>query len=376
MKFIHIADLHIGKSLGEIDLYEDQKYALDAIIQKVREHQPEAVLIAGDVYDKAQPSARAVELADQFFTDLVAACGTVCVIGGNHDSHERLSFARRILSKRGLHIAGGYEGRLASVECGSAVIWMMPFFRPREAAAILGITEDMTYDQAVRAVIGNENIDPGCVNILLAHQFVIGGQNAPETCESEVELSTVGGIAHVDYGSFDAFDYVALGHLHGSQQVGREAVRYAGSPIKYSASEDRHIKTFVLGEIEKGMFQYTLIPITCLRNLRRIKGELGMLTRPETVALGSSEDLIDVTLTDAVLPPDAPSILRQYYPNVFHIGYQPQGFDQPSFYARRQRTAGELFREFYSYRNNGRDMDERMVKYMDRVIEEAGREDA
>lgn len=373
LRFIHLADLHIGRSLGEIDLIEDQRHALRAVVDRVRAHRPDAVLIAGDVYDRPSPSERAVALADEFLTALTESCGAVCVIGGNHDSQERLSFGRQILEKQGLHIAGSYRGRLEAVSCADATVWLMPFFRPREAASLIGPFEPMTFDGAVRAALAREEIDPGRVNVLMAHQFVTGGRGEEILSDSEMELTAVGGAERVDARAFDAFDYVALGHLHGPQRVGRDGVRYAGSLLKYSASEHRHRKTVILGEVSKHSLTLSEESVAPLRDLRVIRGALDQITAPEVVAGGNPGDFLHVTLTDRVLPPDALSRLKSFYPNVFRMEYAPPAAEQRTLSARRGLSAREMFREFYRFRMD-RDLDGAMEAYMDGVFDEAARE--
>ncbi len=370
MRFVHMADLHIGRSLGEIDLIEDQRHALKGIVDFVGAQKPDAVLIAGDVYDKSMPSERAVALADEFFTALTGKCGAVCVVGGNHDSQERLSFGRRILERQGLNIAGGYEGSLSKVDCGDATVWLMPFFRPREASGVIGPFEPMTFDGAVRAALSRETVDPGRVNVLVTHQFVTGVQGEAEESESEAELTAVGGAEKVDYRAFDAFDYVALGHLHKPQRAGREGVRYAGSLLKYSASEARHVKSVVAGEVTKDGLRVELHPVGAPRDLRVIRGTLEQLTRPETAASRNPEDYLHVTLTDPVLPPDAQARLRGLYPNIFRMEYAPPEAQFRPLSARRDLSPPELFREFFRFRT-GRDLDEGMAAYMDGVLDEA-----
>jgi len=370
LRFVHMADLHIGRSLGEIDLIEDQRAALTEIADFVGEKRPDAVLIAGDVYDKGVPSERAVALADEFFTALSGRCGAVCVVGGNHDSQERLSFGRRILERQGVYIAGNYEGRLFRVDCADAAVWLMPFFRPREAAGVIGPFEPMTFDGAVRAALRREALDPRRANVLVAHQFVTGGAGEADQSDSEAELTAVGGAERVDYRAFDGFDYVALGHLHKPQRIGREGVRYAGSLLKYSASEAHHVKNVVLGEVTRAGLRIELHPVAAPRDLRVVRGTLEALTRPETVAAGNPEDYLHVTLTDPLLPPDAQARLRGLYPNIFRMEYAPPEARFAPVDARRDLSPPELFRAFYRFRT-GREMDDAMAGYMDGVFDEA-----
>ena len=370
-----MADLHIGRSLGEIDLIEDQRAALRSAVECVKTHKPDAVLIAGDVYDRAMPSERAVALADEFFTALTACCETVCVIGGNHDSQERLSFARQLLEKQGLHIAGDYRGRLTKVDCRDATIWLMPFFRPREAAGVLGPFEPMTFDGAVRAALAREEIDPTRVNVLVAHQFVTAARGR-RTRATPKWSSPRWARRKVDYRAFDAFDYVALGHLHKPQRAGREGVCYAGSLLKYSASEAGHKSRWLWARRQREIFPFPWSPIAAPHDLRVIRGELEKLTAPEVAKAGDPNDYLHVTLTDATLPPDAQARLRLCYPNIFRMEYAPPAEEGlRALPMRRGLSAREMFREFYRLRN-GRDMDEGMASCMDGVFDEAGREAA
>ena len=256
MKLMHLADLHIGKRVHGFSMLKDQQYILEQILKVVDEERPDCVLMAGDIYDKPVPSAEAVTVFDDFLAGLYARQVRVCLISGNHDSAERLDFGGRIFESRDIHVAGRYDGQSPMVELqdehGPVRIWLLPFVRP--AAMRPYVPEVHTYQEAVEAALVRMKESCGDVadqskegsaakelawssarNVLVAHQFVINGGQLPEVCESE-ELS-LGTLDHVDMSAFDDFDYVALGHLHGPQQVGRPAVRYAGSPLKYSFSE-------------------------------------------------------------------------------------------------------------------------------------------
>ena len=245
MKFAHIADLHIGKKLGEVSLLPDQEVALSGIARDIQARGPDAVFLAGDVYDHPLPGADAVALFDRFLNALIASGAEIFVIGGNHDSQERLCFARDILSRQGLHIARPYEGHVERFDVKGVWVYLLPYVRPKEIERFFEGARFESMEDAVSAILAREEIDPARENVLVTHLFASARGDYPETSDSEI--NPVGGLSEVDVSLFDAFCYVALGHLHAPQKVGREGVRYAGSPIKYSFSEMRHKKSFVMG---------------------------------------------------------------------------------------------------------------------------------
>ena len=276
MKLIHLGDLHLGKCVLEEPMLEEQRRFLEQVARTAADRQADAVVIAGDLYDRAVPPAEAVEVLDAFFSSLHDAGIPVLAVPGNHDSPERLGFASRILAGQSLHIAGTYNGAVSRVvledEYGPVHFHLLPFLRPATVRARLGGDPGST-DEAVRAALAGLPGEPGARNVLVAHQFVTAGGRLPETCESETP--SVGGSDQVDASAFDGFDYVALGHLHRAQPVGRETVRYAGSPLKYSLSEVLHPKSYPLVTLgEKGQVAVELLPICPRRDLRRIRGTL------------------------------------------------------------------------------------------------------
>ena len=269
MKLIHLSDLHIGKRVNEFSMIEDQKYILNQILEIIREEEPDAVLIAGDIYDKSVPSAEAVEVFDDFLVSLAEAELPVFLISGNHDSAERLSFGGRILEKSRIHVSPVYHGETAPVTLrdswGPVRVFLLPFVKPSQVRAFFPDREIETYTDAVAAAVESMDVDEKERNVLITHQFVTGSVR----CESE-ELS-VGGTDNVDAGVFEAFDYVALGHLHGPQSAGKETVRYCGSPLKYSFSEVRHQKSVTVLELrEKGQVTVKTRPLTPRRDLETI----------------------------------------------------------------------------------------------------------
>ena len=248
MKLLHLADLHIGKRVYEYSMLEEQKHVLKQAFRMAKEHSVDGVLIAGDVYDKTIPTVEGVKLFDTFLTALKEKQIPAFVISGNHDSAERLSFGRHLFENEEIFLSGTYEDEILKKtltdEFGEVDIYLLPFLKPQQIEVADGEEKPQDYTEAVKLVLNRLNINKNNRNVLLAHQFVGGGSAAPERTDSETQ--SVGGVDMVDYHVFDDFDYVALGHLHGAQHVGRETVRYAGSPVKYSFSEARQVKSATL----------------------------------------------------------------------------------------------------------------------------------
>ena len=234
MKLIHLSDLHLGKRVNEFSMLEDQQYILTEILHIIDEEQPDGVLIAGDVYDKTVPSAEAVALLDDFLVRLAKRDLQIFLISGNHDSPERMAFGGRLMEGSGVHLAPVYDGRVRPIPMtdayGTVNFYLLPFVKPAHVRRCFPEREITTYTDALAAAIEAMGVDTNGRNVLLTHQFVTGAAR----CDSE-ELS-VGGTDNVDVSVFDPFDYVALGHIHGPQRVGRDTVRYCGTPLKYSFS--------------------------------------------------------------------------------------------------------------------------------------------
>ena len=266
MKLIHLSDLHLGKRVNECSMLEDQQYILGEILRIIDSEAPDAVLIAGDVYDKSVPSAEAVTLLDDFLVQLASRRVQTCLISGNHDSAERLSFGGRLMDAAGIHIAPVYDGSLTpltlSDEHGPVDIYLLPFLKPVQVRRFFPDEDIESYTDAMAAVLRAANVDTARRNVLVAHQFVAGAV----PCESE-EFS-VGGTDNVAVCVFDDFDYVALGHIHGPQKVGRETVRYCGTPLKYSFSEVSHKKSVTVVEMgEKGSVGIRTVPLVPRRDM-------------------------------------------------------------------------------------------------------------
>ena len=253
MKFIHTADLHIGKVVNEFSMLEEQKHVLNQILTIVKEEKADGLILAGDIYDRSVPSAEAVVALDQFLREATKLGIQIFMISGNHDSPERIGFARSILEDKGLHIEGMIRGNMNPVamedEYGTLNIYMLPFAKP---AIIRHLYQDetiVTCEDGVRKIIEESGIDANNRNLLITHHFVTNTGKPPEQSESESNL-LLGGAENVDASVFEAFDYAALGHIHGPQRMGRDTIRYSGSPIKYSFSEVFHKKSVTIVELK------------------------------------------------------------------------------------------------------------------------------
>lgn len=325
MKFIHLGDLHLGKSLCDYDLIEDQKYILDQILDICDKESVDGVMIAGDVYDKSIPSEAATTLLDYFLVKLARNGIKVFMVSGNHDSDDRLNFGSSLFTSNDIYISSIFDGTLhcESLSDGDTVIdvYMLPFVKASQVKHYFPEAKIDNYDDAVRTIISNTDIDPNHKNILVAHQFVAGTGEDPTLGGSEsVGTQSVGLVEKIGYDCFDAFDYVALGHIHSPQRVGRDEVRYSGSPLKYSLSEVNNEKTVPLITVsDEEKIKIELIPLKPMRNLRHIKGTLKELLDKKNVK--APDDFIYATLTDEDIVNDAMGIFRQIYPNTVHIDY-------------------------------------------------------
>ena len=324
MKFFHLADLHLGKRVNGFPMIEDQKIILDQILELADTENPDAVVIAGDVYDKSIPSVEAVNLMDDFLVELVRRKLQVFVISGNHDSAERVSYGGRVMEQSGIHISPRISGcgpiRLDD-QYGPLYIYLIPYIHPsvvREAYPEEKVTD---WTQAMEVLIRNAHVDPAARNIAVAHQYVTASGVRPEECDSEQKH--IGGLDNVDYSVFDAFDYVALGHLHGPQRIGRDTVRYAGSPLKYSFSEEKHKKSVTLVEIkEKGQVEYRQLPLVPARDFKTLRGTFSEVMSPGFTAPLSAEDYYRIILTDEQDVDQALARLRKYfYKNLMDLEY-------------------------------------------------------
>lgn len=373
MKFLHLADLHLGKRVNGFSMLEDQAHILRQILAILDDEQPDGVLIAGDVYDKSVPSVEAVELLDGFLTELRARGVPVLLISGNHDSPERLAFGGRVMDSCGIHISPVYDGALAPVTLhdafGPVHVWLLPFVKPAHVRRWFPDADIESYTDAVAEAVAHMDIDTAARNVLVTHQFITGG-----TRSGSEELS-VGGTDNVDSGVFAPFDYVALGHLHGAQHIGRETIRYAGSPLKYSFSEARQHKSVTVVTLgEKGDVQVRTVALTPLRELREIRGSYDELTaRSFYEHTTYRSDYLHLILTDEQDVFDAMSRLRTIYPYLMTLDYDNArtraagGMSVPA--ETERRTPLELFAALYQ-RQNHRPMSEVQREYIAQLMEQ------
>lgn len=355
MKLIHLSDLHIGKRVNEVSMAEDQEYILLQILKIIDEESPDAVLIAGDVYDKSVPSAEAVTLFDDFLFRLAKRQIPVLIISGNHDSPERLSFAGRLLEGCGIHISPVYDGKISPVtltdQLGEVDFWLLPFLKPAHVKRFYPDEGIESYTDACRVAIEKMAPNPQRRNVLLTHQFVTGAA----ACESE-EIS-IGGSDNVDASVFDIFDYVALGHIHGPQNIGSNRIRYCGTPLKYSFSESAHHKSVTVVNLgQKGELNLQLRPLTPKHDLRQIRGTFAQLTDKAFYRGTVTDDYLHILLTDEEDIPEAVGRLRLIYPNLMKLSYDNARTRTNQIVGSaedvRCKSPLQLFEELYLRQNN------------------------
>lgn len=435
MKFIHLADLHIGKRVNAFPMLEDQRYILKQILTILREEQPDGgVILAGDIYDKAIPSAEAVELFDEFLTQLAALRLRVFIIAGNHDSPERIAFGNRLMDRSGIYLSPVYDGHVKRITCpdtASAVtlsaanavdpnagtrpvtsasvalsaanavnlnagthsvesvstsaaastcppvdVYLLPFLKPANVRRFYPEETIESYTDAMRVAIAHMDIDPTHRNLLVTHQFVTGASR------SDSEDISVGGSDNVDASVFAPFDYVALGHLHGPQQMGEEGgpiIRYAGTPLKYSFSEARHHKSVTVVEIgEKkadGVVDVCIgtRELRPLHDMREIRGSYEELTLRANYEGTATDDYIHATLTDEIEIPDAARHLQVIYPNLMKLDYdnartRGQGSERLELEQLEEKSPLDLFSELFEKQNH-KDMTEEQARYIEAQME-------
>lgn len=355
MKLIHLSDLHLGKRVNGFSMLEDQSYILSQILEIVDTEKPDAVIIAGDVYDKSVPPAEAVELFDDFLCRLSRRNVQIFIISGNHDSPERIAFGGRLMVQSGIHVSPVYNGTVEPITLsdtyGAVDFYLLPFLKPTHVRRFFPEEEIITYTDAIRTAIQHMPIDLSRRNVLVTHQFVTGAVS----CESE-ELS-VGGSDNVDASVFDSFDYVALGHIHGPQRIARDTLRYCGTPLKYSFSEANHKKSVTIVELgEKGAVTVRTIPLIPLRDLREIRGSYLEVTAKPFYEGTNTQDYLHITLTDEEDIPDALGKLRTIYPNLMKLEYDNRRTQNAAQVDGAQdvekKSPLTLFEEFYELQNN------------------------
>lgn len=405
MKLFHLSDLHIGKLLCGYSLRENQERVLSRIVTYAQEEHPDAILICGDIYDKSAPSGEAYVMFDRFLEALseIRPRIPVLIIAGNHDSPERLSYASAFLEKHSIYLSvfpsvreDEYLKKITlEDEYGPVDFYLLPFLKPGYLRPLLPEGSAFSYEEAVRFLLSREKIDSGRRNVILSHQFYMAGQSEPETCDSEIAVAMAGGLDKIDISVLDAFDYAALGHLHGSQKVGRMSARYCGTPYKYSVSEEHHHKAVTVVELgKKGEEpQLRFLPLSGLQDVRRLRGTLEeVLEAAESAApsplagqssvSGVCHDFVSVTITDEQEPYRIRERLEERYDRLLELRV-----DNARTRARMAESGTEndpapepmeAFRQFYETVNHTPlpEEGERIMKKLIREIQEKGMEGA
>ena len=378
MKLIHTADLHIGKMVNGFSMLKDQEYVLKQIVEIAMEEKADALIIAGDIYDRNIPPSEAVMVFDQFVSGLIEEGIPVLFVSGNHDSPERLSFARNILAQKNLHIGGIFGGRVECAcfhdEYGEVLIHLVPFVKPPVVRHVLGNEKIISYEDSVRGMLDTIDLDKKKRNILVTHYFITNMGTLPEISDSETRIS-VGGTDNVDLSLFDNFDYVALGHIHGPQRIGRDTVRYAGSPLKYSFSEIFHKKSVTVIELnEKENVILRTRELKPLHDLRKVKGKLEDLISKEVSSMADPMDYLQVTLTNEEELIDPIGTLRSVYPNVMQLILEKNLRKKDAVSKKadhiKNKTTLELYKEFYesvTEREFDRQRKEIMISLIDEI---------
>lgn len=383
MKILHLADLHLGKILQEQSLIEDQEYMLKEIINIIKVEKVQVLLISGDVYDRSVPPTEAVNLLDDFLKTLIKELKIkVFIISGNHDSKDRLGFGNKIFEDEGLYIESKYNGRLKKVrledEYGPLNIYMLPFIKPVEVKKFFEDDLENNYNLAINKIIEKEEIDKSERNIIMVHQFVTAGNVKPERTESEV--LSLGGIENVDVSNFKSFDYVAIGHVHRPQKIGRDTARYAGTILKYSFSEINHNKSIPIIDIkEKGNITINLLPLKPLRDMREIKGPIEELIKEENYKEGNLEDYIKAIITNEEPVYDAIGKIKKIYPNTLKLEIQNSKTinkneeQNINLEELKKKSELELFSDFYKLQNN-LELNEEQKEIVKNIISEVKHE--
>ncbi|MBB1534022.1 exonuclease SbcCD subunit D [Leptotrichia sp.] len=377
MKIIHLADLHIGKRVNEFSMIDDQKHILNQILEIIDKEKPDAVIIAGDVYDKQVPSIEAVELLDSFISDISKRKTTTFIISGNHDSAERLAFGSSLMAMGKIYISPVYNGKISKYtlkdDFGSANFYLLPFVKPSHVKRFFPDEKIESYTDAIKVVVDNLKLDTSEINILIAHQFVTGASR------TESEEISVGGLDNVDASVFEDFDYVALGHIHRPQKIGTERIRYCGTPLKYSFSEVNDTKSVSIIEINsKEDFNLRMIPLIPKRDMRKIRGTYEELTTKTSYENTNTDDYIHVTLTDEFNVADAIQKLRVIYKNIMKLEYDNMRTRESrkinlDDMVIENKNPLEIFSEFYKLQNN-KEMNDEQKEIIKKIMEEVWEE--
>lgn len=383
MKILQLADLHIGKIVLEQYMLEDQKYMLNQVIEKIKENGIELVVISGDIYDRTVPPSEAVVCLNNFLKILVKELKIkVCLIAGNHDSKERLSFGREIFAEEGLYISANYKGEVDKIELedeyGKLNVYMLPFIKPAEVKEFFEGKEINSYHEAVKLVLEKEKVNLNERNIILSHQFVTAGNEEPERSDSET--LTLGGTENVDISCYKDFDYVALGHIHGPQRIGRDSARYAGTILKYSFSEVNQKKSLTIIDYkEKNNIEMKQIELKPLRDMRVIKGPIEELIKEENYKATNREDYIRAIITNEEPVYDAIGQIRKIYPNTLRLDTENSKMNSniekelSNLDNIKRKDEVELFNEFYNFQHN-QNLNDVKSNIIKNIVEEVKKE--
>ena len=376
MRFLHLADLHIGKRVNGFSMIEDQKFVFEQVYNVIENEKIDGIIMAGDIYDKPVQSAEAVKLFDEMLTRLVSINLPIFVISGNHDSAERIGFGSDILSAAKVYMSRVYNGNLQKIELeddyGKINVYLLPFIKPATVKNIYKEAEIKDYDDALEYVLSQEKIDETKRNVIVSHQFVTGAMR------SESEEVSVGGLDNVSVENYEAFDYVALGHIHRAQQMGRESARYAGTLLKYSFSEEKHNKSMTIVDLkEKGNIEIKEIPVKPLHDLKTIKGKFSKITSEEFYKELKKEDYYRAVLTDEDDILNAIGKLKSIYPNLMSMEYDNTRTRSYSVVDNVEtgetKSPLDYFEEFFE-KQNGRKMSEKQRNYLLEILGEAREE--
>ena len=372
MKILHLGDLHLGKRVNEISMIEDQKFILDQIVTLVKEEKIDVILLCGDIYDKAIPTIEAIHLLDEFLEELSDLKVKVLMISGNHDSAERLSFGAKLFESSDIYISQVYDGEMKRIvlkdQYGSISVYLLPFLKPAAVRHALQRDDINTYEEGVMVALQECEIDRTQRNVLVAHQFVTGADR------SDSEETWVGGLDNVSAEVFKDFDYVALGHIHRPQKMGRETLRYSGTPLKYSFSEADHKKSVTIVELlEKGNVRVSTVPLIPRRDMRKLRGTYMDVTANDHYTAENKMDYLQITLTDEEDVPGALQKLRTVYPNLMRLEYDNkrtrENREVQAVEAQEQKSELQLFEEFYELLNN-EPMKEEQTEFVEKLIQD------
>ena len=365
MKLLHIADLHIGRKLKGFSLLDDQEYVLNQIIDIAKKQKAKGIIIAGDIYDTSIPNVDAINLFDKFLSDIHKLNISCYVVSGNHDNISRVSFGADILSKENIFFAQKYSGEISPINIGEGIIiWLLPFIRPADVREFHSDFSTSNYEEMMEKVIERFKLDKSKTNILVAHQFITANGKSPQRSDSETIY--LGTMDNIDYSYFKDFDYVALGHIHRPQSMGRKTVRYAGSPLKYSFSEVNHKKSITLLDIKNKKVEIKEIPLLPKKDLKEFKGKF------EDLIKENCEDFVHITLTDDFIP-DAKNRLEGSFPYLMQLDYDnyktQNTFKSENFEIQKQSDIYDSFRDFFEMQN-GVKLNKKQKTIIGEILEE------